>query len=160
MSLARDRLTQERREWSRDHPFGFYARPSRAADGSVDLLKWECDIPAKKESPWARPGDEPYRLIMTFSDDYPTAPPECKFSPPIFHPNIFPSGTVCLSLLSEQKDWRPTITVKQVLLGIQDLFDSPNLSDPAQREAFVLCRDNKQAYIARVRALARAYSVA
>jgi ubiquitin-conjugating enzyme E2 I len=32
----------------------------------------------------------------------------------IFHPNIYPSGTVCLSLLDAEKDWRPAITLKQV----------------------------------------------
>lgn len=38
-----------------------------------------------------------------------------KFEPPLFHPNVYPSGTVCLSLLDENKDWRPAITIKQVL---------------------------------------------
>jgi hypothetical protein len=37
-----------------------------------------------------------------------------KFAPVIFHPNVFPSGTVCLSILNEEKAWRPSITVKQV----------------------------------------------
>lgn len=37
-----------------------------------------------------------------------------KFDPPIFHPNVYPSGTVCLSLLDEEKDWRPAVTIKQV----------------------------------------------
>ena len=37
-----------------------------------------------------------------------------KFEPPIFHPNIYPSGTVCLSLLDDEKDWAPQITIKQV----------------------------------------------
>jgi ubiquitin-protein ligase len=36
-----------------------------------------------------------------------------KFEPPIFHPNVYPSGTVCLSLLDEEKDWRPAVTIKQ-----------------------------------------------
>lgn len=40
-----------------------------------------------------------------------------KFTPPIFHPNIFPSGTVCLSILNEEKDWVPTLTIKNILLG-------------------------------------------
>ena len=37
-----------------------------------------------------------------------------KFEPPLFHPNVYPSGTVCLSLLDEEKDWRPAVTIKQV----------------------------------------------
>ena len=39
-----------------------------------------------------------------------------KFEPPLFHPNVYPSGTVCLSLLDEEKDWRPAVTIKQVIL--------------------------------------------
>ncbi len=37
-----------------------------------------------------------------------------KFSPPLFHPNVYPSGTVCLSILDEEKSWKPAITIKQV----------------------------------------------
>ena len=64
---------------------------------------------------------------------------------------------MCLSILNEEKDWVPTITVKQVLLGIQDLLDNPNLGDPAQREAFIMCRDDRAAYIERVKSLAKSY---
>lgn len=41
--------------------------------------------------------------------------PSGKFEPPLFHPNVYPSGTVCLSILEEDKDWRPAITIKQVI---------------------------------------------
>lgn len=58
-----------------------------------------------------------YKLTMEFSDDYPIKPPKCVFTPKLFHPNVYPSGTVCLSILNEEKDWRPAITIKQVLLG-------------------------------------------
>jgi len=37
-----------------------------------------------------------------------------KFTPPLFHPNVYPSGTVCLSILDEEKSWKPAITIKQV----------------------------------------------
>ena len=37
-----------------------------------------------------------------------------KFVPPLFHPNVYPSGTVCLSILDEEKSWKPAITIKQV----------------------------------------------
>jgi ubiquitin-protein ligase len=30
-----------------------------------------------------------------------------------------PSGTICLSILNEDDGWRPAITIKQMLLGIQ-----------------------------------------
>lgn len=79
-----------------------------------------------------------YKIRMIFKDDYPTSPPKCKFEPPLFHPNVYPSGTVCLSLLDEDKDWRPAITIKQILLGIQDLLNEPNIKDPAQAEAYTI----------------------
>ena len=54
-----------------------------------------------------------FKLTMEFSEDYPTKPPKCKFTPVIFHPNIYPSGTVCLSILAEDQGWKPSITIKQ-----------------------------------------------
>jgi len=45
-------------------------------------------------------------------------------------------GTVCLSLLDEEKDYCPAITIKQLLLGIQYLLNEPNINDPAQAEAY------------------------
>ena len=47
-------------------------------------------------------------------------------------------GTVCLSILDEEKDWRAAITIKQVLLGIQDILNEPNIKDPAQAEAYTI----------------------
>lgn len=75
-----------------------------------------------------------YELTMAFPEEYPTRPPKCtwardralsdiilpttrytgKFTPPLFHPNVYPSGTVCLSILDEEKSWKPAITIKQV----------------------------------------------
>ncbi len=47
-----------------------------------------------------------------------TQPPKCKFVPPLYHPNVYPSGTICLSILNEDDGWRPAITIKQLLLGM------------------------------------------
>jgi ubiquitin-conjugating enzyme E2 I len=155
---ARERLQEEKKEMQRDRPFGFYARPKRKPDGSTDILFWECGVPGKPGSIWARPSGEGYKIDVKFSEDYPMKPPECKFNPPIFHPNIFPSGTVCLSILNEDKDWVPTITIKQVLFGIQELLDNPNLSDPAQSEAFNMMKNDKAKYVEVVKKLAKAYN--
>ena len=73
------------------------------------------------------------QLTMEFSEDYPSKPPKCKFPTGFYHPNIYPSGTVCLSILDEDKGWKPSITVKQILVGIQDLLDSPNPLSPGTR---------------------------
>ena len=130
--IARSRLAEERKVWRKDRPHGFFARPATGKDGAVNLLKWDCQIPGKKDTLWDLGF---YPLSMEFSEDYPSKPPKCKFPEGFFHPNIYPSGTVCLSILSEDDGWRPSITVKQLLLGIQDLLDSPN--DKARRRASV-----------------------
>ena len=74
-----------------------------------------------------------------------------KFVPPLFHPNVYPSGTICLSILNEEEGWRPAITLKQVLIGIQDLLDDPNPNSPAQSEAYQLYMNNKPEYKRRVK---------
>jgi len=78
-----------------------------------------------------------------------------KFVPPLFHPNVYPSGTICLSILNEEEGWRPAITLKQVLIGIQDLLDDPNPNSPAQSEAYQLFINNKIEYRRRVKTEAK-----
>ncbi|CAE8641234.1 unnamed protein product, partial [Polarella glacialis] len=70
---------------------------------------------------------------------------------PLFHPNIYPSGTVCLSILNEDEDWKPAITIRQILLGIQDLLDNPNAASPAQEEPYRLFSTDKAEYLRRVK---------
>lgn len=78
-----------------------------------------------------------------------------KFTPPLFHPNVYPSGTVCLSILNEDEGWRPAITIKQILLGIQELLNTPNPESPAQADAYNLFRKNRPGYEEKVRQIVR-----
>ena len=47
-------------------------------------------IPGKKGTPWE---GGLYKGQIIFKDDFPTTPPKVKFVPPLFHPNVYPSGT-------------------------------------------------------------------
>lgn len=78
-----------------------------------------------------------------------------KFTPPLFHPNVYPSGTVCLSILNEDEGWKPAITIRQILIGIQDLLDDPNPDSPAQAEAYNLFKKDKVAYERKVKAVVK-----
>ncbi|KAF4454111.1 SUMO-conjugating enzyme ubc9 [Fusarium albosuccineum] len=152
MALCQNRLQEERKQWRRDHPFGFYAKPQRTKEGVLDVKNWECGIPGKENTIWA---GGLFKLTIAFPDEYPTKPPKCKFVPPLFHPNVYPSGTVCLSILNEEEAWKPAITVKQILLGIQDLLNDPNPESPAQAEAYNLFKRDRAEYEKRVRRLVR-----
>ena len=149
------RLTAERKQWRKDHPHAFYARPAKLANGSANMMKWECGIPGKQGTMWE---GATYSLTLEFPEEYPDKPPKCKFPAGFFHPNIYPSGSVCLSLVDESKDWKPAITVKQILLGIQDLLDNPNPKSPAQEDAYRCFVKNKKNYEKRVRAQAVRYA--
>ena len=78
-----------------------------------------------------------------------------KFVPPLFHPNVYPSGTVCLSILNEDEAWKPAITVRELLLGIQDLLNEPNPESPAQADAYNLFRKDRVEYEKRVKRVVR-----
>eukprot|EP00656_Telonema_subtile_P051965 TRINITY_DN7111_c0_g1_i2.p1 TRINITY_DN7111_c0_g1~~TRINITY_DN7111_c0_g1_i2.p1 ORF type:complete len:181 (+),score=24.23 TRINITY_DN7111_c0_g1_i2:146-688(+) len=155
--IAQERLREERKQWRKEHPYGFYARLQKGADGASDLMRWDCGIPGKEGSPWE---GGVYKITMEFSEDYPSKPPKCKFPAGFFHPNIYPSGTVCLNILNDDPQnggWRPAITIPQILSGIQTLLSEPNLDDPAQEPAYLLLRKDPTAYEARVRKEAQQY---
>lgn len=111
-------------------------------------------------------------VIITGQVCAPSLPPQClpkrhgmaTFSQEIL--NQLAPAQVCLSILDEEKDWRPAITVKQILLGIQvyfasncwqhpgffrhlhmiscqDLLNDPNIKDPAQAEAYTCFCQNR-----------------
>ncbi|KAL5216007.1 hypothetical protein ABZP36_007408 [Zizania latifolia] len=84
-----------------------------------------------------------------------TSPPSCKFPSGFFHINVYDCGAVCLSILSS--GWKPSITVKQILVGIQELFDSPNPNSAAQEICFELYIKNMPEYRSRVRQQAKRY---
>ncbi|CAF0738886.1 unnamed protein product [Brachionus calyciflorus] len=130
--IAIGRLTEERKAWRKDHPFGFIAKPTKNPDGTLNLLNWECFIPGKKGTNW---DGGLFKLRMLFKEDYPSSPPKY-----------------------EDKDWRPAITIKQILLGIQELLNEPNIKDPAQAEAYTAFMQNRTEYDRRVKEQAIKFS--
>jgi len=101
-------------------------------------------------SPWTLPQTTQWGISLIYS-----RPPKCVFKPVLPHPNIYPSGTVCLSILNDEEDWKPHITVRQILTGIQQLLaDEPNINSPAQQEPLALYKSNRDEYNKRVRLFA------
>lgn len=143
MSSAAARLETERKSWRKEHPKDFVAKP---AEG--DLMKWSCKIPGPENTEWQ---GRLYGVTLEFSATYPSSPPVAYFRPVLFHPNIFSNGQVCLSILDSHKDWAPSITVAQILIGLQDLLKTPNILSPANVEASKLFEKRPEEYNKRIR---------
>ena len=213
--MAEQRLLSERKAWRKDHPPDMVAKPSTKSDGSTNVFKWDCRIPGKKGTDWEG-GENP--IILEFSEDYPTKGPKVKFAKPVFHPNVYADGKICLSITNEGT-WKAAVTIKQILIGVQvghagrqarrqadrcsriegrvdyraappvfypcflrlsllhipsilfrhpadtarssirqDLLETPNNGDAAQREAHDVYKRSKSEYSKRIRAQAKQFA--
>ncbi|PUZ48580.1 hypothetical protein GQ55_7G256400 [Panicum hallii var. hallii] len=150
--IARARLAEERKSWRRSHPHGFVAKPATLPDGSVNLMVWNCIVPGKEGTDWE---GGYFPLALNFDENYPIRAPVCKFPAGFFHVNVYNTGAVCLSILGD--GWKPSITVRQILIGIQDLLDNPNPASPAQGSCYELLVKNLPEYNNSVRQQAKRY---
>jgi ubiquitin-protein ligase len=72
--IAKGRLQEERKSWRKDHPIGFYAKPTSNGDGSTNMFVWQAGIPGKAGTDWE---GGVYKVSMEFSEEYPSKPPKC-----------------------------------------------------------------------------------
>ncbi|GMM37272.1 SCF E2 ubiquitin-protein ligase catalytic subunit [Saccharomycopsis crataegensis] len=103
-----------------------------------------------------------FKAQMKFPAEFPFQPPSFRFTPPIYHPNVYKDGKLCVSILhaagdptSEEPDaetWSPVQTVETVLISIISLLEDPNINSPANVDAAVDWRKNRKAYNAHVKA--------
>ncbi|KAH8286717.1 hypothetical protein KR018_003033 [Drosophila ironensis] len=149
-------LAEARKEWRKNHPYGFVARPVKNPDGTTDLMTWQCSVPGKTSTPWE---GGVYKFQLFFDNDYPNSIPKCQFQPPLFHPNVSVSGELCLTLIDQEKIWRPGTTVIKIVLGVYRLLYHPRLLSPAQMEAHIICCESAWEYDERVRIQAMASAV-
>lgn len=96
-----------------------------------------------------------FKALMNFPRDYPYSPPTVRFTRKMWHPNVYESGDVCISILHPPVDdpqsgelpserWNPTQTVRTILLSIISLLNEPNTSSPANVDASVMFRKWKE----------------
>lgn len=57
--------------------------------------------------------------------------------------------------MNEDEAWKPAITIRTVLLGIQDLLDNPNPDSPAQADAYNLFKRDRVAYEKKIRQIVK-----
>jgi len=129
------------RRLQQDPPVGVTASPDEE-----DIMKWQAVIFGPESSEWE---NGVFKLTMTFSEDYPNRAPSVVFVTPIFHPNVYANGNICLDILQNQ--WTSIYDIAAILTSIQSLLTDPNPNSPANAEAARLYRENKREYIHRVK---------
>lgn len=103
-----------------------------------------------------------FKATLKFPNDYPFNPPTFKFNNEFFHPNVYIDGRLCISILHPPGDdptsgetaaerWNPTQSVESILISIVSLMGDPNCSSPANVDAGVMYRLDREAYNSRVR---------
>lgn len=102
-----------------------------------------------------------FKAQMRFPEDFPFSPPQFRFTPAIYHPNVYRDGRLCISILHQSGDpmaeepdaetWSPVQTVESVLISIVSLLEDPNVSSPANVDAAVDYRKNPDQYKQRVK---------
>lgn len=118
-----------------------------------NVFDWEVMLMISDDCKYYGGGN--FRCILSFPLTYPHMPPALKFLTPIpFHPNIYPDGLLCISILhppgddqygyeSASERWSPVQTPETILLSVISLLHSPNDESPANVEAARLWREEK-----------------
>ncbi|XP_010842956.1 PREDICTED: ubiquitin-conjugating enzyme E2 R1 [Bison bison bison] len=97
----------------------------------------------------------PHQARLKFPIDYPYSPPAFRFLTKMWHPNIYETGDVCISILHPPVDdpqsgelpserWNPTQNVRTILLSVISLLNEPNTFSPANVDASVMYRKWKE----------------
>ncbi|KAF3919016.1 hypothetical protein ABW21_db0200279 [Orbilia brochopaga] len=153
------RLLGEYRELINNETEGIYAGPI----SEDDWMTWECLIAGPPDTPFE---GGMFSATLTFNDDYPLSPPTLKFTCDIIHPNIYPDGTVCISILHPPGEdpnmyehaserWSPIQSVEKVLLSVMSMLAEPNDESGANVDASKMFREDRQRYDNLVRSYAK-----
>lgn len=92
-----------------------------------------------------------FRMKLVLGKDFPAAPPKGFFLTKIFHPNVGPSGEICVNVL--KRDWRAELGLRHVLLTIKCLLIQPNPESALNEEAARLLLEDFERFAARARLL-------
>ena len=98
-----------------------------------------------------------FKTVLNFPPDYPNNPPSCRFTSEMWHPNVYPDGRVCISILHSPGDdpngyetaaerWTPIQTVETIMLSIISMLSCPNDESPANIDAAKQFREEPKAF--------------
>ncbi|RKO96298.1 hypothetical protein CXG81DRAFT_13407 [Caulochytrium protostelioides] len=128
-----------------------------------NIFEWDVVIMGPKDT--AYEGGF-FKTHLSFPQDYPLNPPKMTFVSPMFHPNVYPNGEVCISILHPPGDdkygyetaaerWLPIHTVETIIVSVISMLSSPNDESPANIEAAKVWRDDPADFKKRCRRIVR-----
>jgi ubiquitin-conjugating enzyme E2 A len=136
------RLLSDFASLEEDEPEGCSASPIN----TDDMYRWTACIFGPDESEWE---GGIFQLKISFPIEYPTKPPSVRFTSVMYHPNVYPDGSLCLDLLQDQ--WSPVYTCGTILTSIRSLLTDPNPASPANPQAAKTFESNIAEYKKNVR---------
>lgn len=140
-SQAKKRLMRDFRKLQDEAPEGVQGAPL-----DNNIMVWQAVIFGPDDTAWE---GGIFKLLLEFSEDYPTKAPAVKFVSQMFHPNIYNDGKICLDILTNQ--WSPIMDISGLLTSIQSLLSDPNSASPANAEAASLYDRDRREYHRKVR---------
>lgn len=152
--LALKRLKRELITLKKEEGLNIEVRVVKDDQGNDDISRWDVFFLGSKESEY-----EGYKLHarINFPPKYPNEPPKFYFKTPLWHPNVYTDGRVCISILhtaeeamfnEEEKDctWTAVQTVRTVVISILSLLNDPNINSPANVDAAKQFRDDPDGF--------------
>jgi ubiquitin-conjugating enzyme E2 S len=116
------------------------------------------DIQAELEGPDETPyAGGVFRLKLTLGSDFPAQPPKAYLLTKIFHPNIAPTGEVCVNTL--KRDWQPTNwSIPNILQVIRCLLIVPFPESALNEEAGKLFMESYEEYADHARMMTQVHA--
>lgn len=156
---AKRRLLKEFEMINNEAEQGLSAAFVKTPEGAELLDEWDIYIDGQ---PGTLYGGYRIHARMHFPPQYPYQPPSFAFISPIYHPNVYTDGKICISILHTDQDeiidsdianctWTPGLNVRTVAISIISLLNEPNIFSPANVDASNLYRDEKEKYVKMVR---------
>ncbi|CUS12405.1 unnamed protein product [Tuber aestivum] len=128
-------------------PADYFFPPNTASD---DLTSLQIFLAGPTQTPFET---GLFQIHLRIPPTYPTEPPKASFKTKIFHPNVDErSGDVCVDTL--KRDWKPMLTLKDVLVTIRCLLVYPNPTSSLNEAAGKLLLEDYEGYARHARLMA------
>lgn len=151
-SYGNELLRRQFAEMSKNPPDGISVGLD---EDEPDIFKWEIMLIGPPETLYEGGF---FKCTLEFPKDFPNSPPTMTFVTPIYHPNVYEDGKVCISILhppgedaynaleTSAERWRPILGVESIILSVISMLSDPNDESPANLDAAVMWRNDKAAF--------------